>query len=483
MKLKLLTAIAFSAMAIISCSTDTDTLGSSLTNESDKLELSTGTFSAYTRSVLVDSVFARNYDTYFGYVKDPETGTYVKTEFMAQFNMQENIKLPDISEIAKDDDGNVVADSCEIWLLFDIASCYGDSLAAIKMNILELMKPMDESETYYSNYDPRKGGYIREDGLKKKMLFSLSNLTYSDSIRSISDYSEIARISLSDKYIDKDGVEYNNYGTYLLRNYYKHPEYFKNSYSFTHKICPGFFFEVADGLGLMAKFVQMEMRTFFHYKQNNTTYVSFLANSSTPEVLQTTQVTNDKVALARLVEDQSCTYLKTPAGIFTEVTLPVDEITQSHTTDSLLSVSVTFLRQNSDTKASPYLIDAPTNIMMLPTDSLGVFFEEEKQYDYKSSFTSSLATTNSYSFTNIGNLITLLSDNKKKGLATDPDWVNKHPNWNKVLLVPVLMTNTNNTQSNNVTVIENQMGLKSTKLVGGAGTPIEVKVIYAHFKN
>ncbi|MBR4730838.1 MAG: DUF4270 family protein, partial [Prevotella sp.] len=130
MKLKLLTAIAFSAMAIISCSTDTDTLGSSLTNESDKLELSTGTFSAYTRSVLVDSVFARNYDTYFGYVKDPETGTYVKTEFMAQFNMQENIKLPDISEIAKDDDGNVVADSCEIWLLFDIASCYGDSLAA-----------------------------------------------------------------------------------------------------------------------------------------------------------------------------------------------------------------------------------------------------------------------------------------------------------------------------------------------------------------
>lgn len=483
MKLKSLTAIAFSAMAIISCSTDTDTLGSSLTNESDKLEVSTGSYSAYTRSVLVDSVYARNYDTYFGYIRDPETGTYVKTEFMAQFNMQENIKLPDISEMAKDEEGNVVADSCEIWLVFDVASCYGDSLAAIKMNILELKESMDETKTYYSNYDPRKAGYIREDGLKKKMLFSLNNLTYSDSIRSISDYSEIARISLSDKYVDKEGVEYNNYGTYLLRNYYKHPEYFKNSYSFTHKMCPGFFFEVADGLGLMAKFVQMEMRTYFHYKHDNTTYVSFLANSSTPEVLQTTQVSNDKEALTRLVEDQSCTYLKTPAGIFTEVTLPVDEITQSHLTDSLLSVSVTFMRQNSDTKASSYLLDAPTNILMLPTDSLRVFFEEEKEFDYKSAFTSSLATTNSYSFTNIGNLITLLSENKKKGLATDPDWVNKHPNWNKVLLVPVSMTSTSNTQSNNVTVVENQMGLGSTKLVGGVGTPIEVKVIYAHFKN
>ena len=483
MKLKSFTAIAFSAMAIISCSTDTDTLGSSLTNKSDKLTVSTGSFNAYTRSVLVDSVYARNYNTYFGHVKDPETGTYVKTEFMAQFNMQENIKLPDISEMAKDEEGNVVADSCEIWLVFDVASCYGDSLAAIKMNILELKEPMDEKKTYYSNYDPRKAGYIREDGLKKKMLFSLNNLTYTDSIRSISDYSEIARISLSDKYIDKDGAEYNNYGTYLLRNYYKHPEYFKNSYSFIHKLCPGFYFELADGLGLMAKFVQMEMRTYYHYIKNDTKYISFLANSSTPEVLQTTQVTNDKEALTRLVEDQSCTYLKSPAGIFTEVTLPVDEITQSHPSDSLLSVSVTFMRQNSDTKASSYLLDAPTNIMMLPTDSLKVFFEEEKEYDYKSIFTTTLATNNGYSFTNIGNLITLLSENKKRGLATDPDWVNKHPNWNKVLLVPVKMTTTSNTQSNNVTVIENQMGLESTKLVGGVGAPIEVKVIYASFNN
>jgi len=482
MKLKLITAIAFSAMAIISCSTDTDTLGSSLTNESDKLEVSTGSYSAYTRSVLVDSVYARSNNTYFGHVKDPETGTYIKTEFMAQFNMQENIKLPSISEMAKDENGEVVADSCEIWLVFDQSNCYGDSLAAMKMNILELKEPMNESVTYYSNYDPRTAGYIREDGLKKSMLFSLSNLTYTDSIRSISDYTEIARISLSDKYIDKDGVEYNNYGTYLLRTYYNHPEYFKNSYSFVHKVCPGLFFEVADGLGLMAKFLQMEMRTFYHYKRDNTTYVSYLANSSTSEVLQTTQVTNDKEALSQLVEDQSCTYLKTPSGIFTEVTLPVDEITQTHSTDSLLSVSLTFNRQNSETKSGAYLLNAPTSIIMLPSDSLKVFFEEEKVFDYKSIFTSTLAY-NCYSFTNISNLITLLSENKKNGLATDPDWVNKHPNWNKVLLVPVSISYTNNTQSNNVEVIENQMGLESTKLVGGANTPIEVKVIYAHFKN
>ena len=161
-------------MALISCSTDTDTLGSSLTNNADQLEASTKTYNAYTRSILVDSVYARNYDTYFGRIKDPETGSYVKTEFMAQFNLQEGLKLPAISDmLSKDADGNVVADSCEIWLMFDKSNFFGDSLTALKMNVLELNKPMSEKETYYSNYDPRKEGYIREDGLKKSILYTL----------------------------------------------------------------------------------------------------------------------------------------------------------------------------------------------------------------------------------------------------------------------------------------------------------------------
>lgn len=483
MKYKFFTAIAVSAMAMFSCSTDTDTLGSSLTNNTDKLEVSTGFFNAYTRSVLVDSVYARNYDTYFGRVKDPETGTYVKTEFMAQFNIQENLEMPTRDEmLSKDEEGLIVADSCEIWLLFDKSACYGDSLAALKMNILEFNKPMSETMTYYSNYDPRKEGFIREDGLKKSLLFSLINLTYSDSVRNnVTNYSDIARISFPDEYTDREGNKYNNYGTYILRNFYDHPEYFKNSYAFTNKICPGFFFELSDGLGLMAKFAQIEMRIYYHFQRNDSKYYSYLAFSSTPEVLQTTQVTNDKNSLARLVEYESCTYLKAPAGIFTEVTLPVDEIVQRHASDSLLSVNISFQRQNSTTKANKYLFEAPSDIMMTPTDSLKVFFEQEKSFDYKSAFTASLSTTNSYIFSNIGNLITLLSNNKKKGLASDPDWVNKHPNWNKVLLIPIAVTTLNSTTTESV--IENQMGLVSTQLVGGINTPIEVKVVYARFNN
>ena len=479
MKPKLLTAIAFTAMAAVSCSVDTDIIGSSLTNETDKLELSTGTFNAFSRSVLVDSVYARNYETYFGQVKDPETGAYVKTEFMAQFNMQEDMKLPSKSKILSiDEEGKVKADSCEIWLLFNKSECFGDSMVSLKMNVLELDRPMSDNFTYYSNFDPKAEGYIRNDGLKKSMAFSISNLTYTDSIRKLTGYTDMARISLSDPYTDKSGVTYNNYGTYLLRNYYEHPEYFKNSYSFIHTLCPGFYFELSDGLGVMAKIAEMQIRSYFHYQSDTTVYVSYLPSSSTPEVLQTTKVTNDKEALSRLVNDENCTYMKSPAGIFTEVTLPVDEITNNHTTDSLLSVSVTFTRENSSV-SSPFLLNAPSSIIMLPTDSLRSFFEEEKSYDYKSSFTETLYN-NCYEFSNISNLITLMSQNKAKGLAADPDWVSKHPNWNKVLLVPVSITSSS---SSGVAVISNQMGLVSTKLVGGPHNPIEIKVIYARFKD
>ena len=82
MKLRLFTAIAVTAMAMISCTEDTDTIGSSITNDADKLIFSTGVYNATSRSVLADSVYTHNTENYFGMVKDPETKTYVKSDIM-----------------------------------------------------------------------------------------------------------------------------------------------------------------------------------------------------------------------------------------------------------------------------------------------------------------------------------------------------------------------------------------------------------------
>ena len=489
MRLRLFTAIAFTAMAMISCNEDTDSIGTSLTQNTDQLKISTGIYEATTRSLLADSVYARNFDCFFGLVKDPETDTYVMNEFMAQFNVLEDLVLPDEEQIISlDDEGEIVADSCEIWLYFDKSNCYGDSLTPMKMGVLELGKAMDSEAVYYSNYDPEAEGYIRPDGLKKDLVFTLANLTYSDSLRYTSSYRDYARVTLNDEYKDKSGKKYSNYGTYILRNYYEHPEYFKNSYTFVHSLCPGFYFKLLDGLGVMAKMDRIVLRIFYSYQSysEEKKLTGLLTLASTPEVLQTVKVTNEKAGLERLVSEDDCTYLKSPAGIFTEVTLPVDEIMERHGIDYLLSVSMSFQRLNSDDPNNKYNFKAPETILLLPKDSLNTFFEKEKTYDYKRSYVASLVKNN-YSFTNLGDLVSSMYLDKILGELDDPYWTTNHPDWNKVVLVPIITPTLTTTTVNNTTVtttttpISHQIGLTSTKLVGGKDSPIEIKVIYAKF--
>jgi hypothetical protein len=488
-------------MAMISCTEDTDTIGSSITNDTDRLLFSTGVYNATSRSILADSVYSHNSDCYFGMVKDPETNTYVKSDIMAQFNMIEGFKLPSEDKMLSKIDGEVVADSCYISLYVKYSKSYGDTLNAMKMRVSELNAPIDDKYTHYSNFDLKKNGYIRNDGLKINKMFTVRDLKLSDGnlyslqhnipyqgTSSDSGYYDRIHIPMNVPYTAKDGRSYNNYGTYVMRTYYEHPEYFTNSYRFVHNVCPGFNFEITDGLGVMANIMEIDIQMFYSFitSADTTAYTSVYL-SSTPEVLQTAHIVNDRKALEELVNDNSCTYLKSPAGIFTEVTLPVDEISQAHANDSLLSVSINFSRQNSDVETTNP-ISTPSSILMVHKDSLYSFFENKTMYDYKSSFYAALSSTNNYSFNSIGNIITLMAQQKAEGLKTDPDWVAKHPDWNKVVLVPISTTvkyssdyygNTTST----VSAVGNQLGLSSTKLVGGPNSPIEVKVIYAKFND
>ena len=488
MKFRLFTAIAITAMAIVSCSEETAGIGKSLTDEDDKLQVSTGIFEAHSKSLVIDSIYAQNFDCFFGQIKDPETGTYVKTEFMTQFNLLEGVNFPS-KELMVVEDGQVIADSCEIRLFFDKERCYGDSLVPLKMRIQELIEPMNDNLVYYTNYDPEEAGYIREGGIDKKQMFSIVNHTYSDEARSSKGYGDIIRITLNDPYIAPDGQSYNNYGSYLLQTYYDHPEYFKNSYTFVNKVCPGFNFKIEDGLGVMANINDISMRLFFRYKKSNDEFTNtMMAFAATPEILQTSHVTNDKEGLKELAADNSCTYLKTPSGIFTEVELPVVKIMEGHHNDSLLSVNMTFQRMNSELFENEYLLKAPSMVLMIQKDSLFSFFEKEKTYDYRSSFVSSL-NKNTYSFTNMGNIVTLMFRDMFVGSLLDPDWEKKHPDWNKVVLVPVTTilsaaqkTNTAGAATATINGICNNLALTSTKLVGG-NTPIKVNVIYAKFND
>lgn len=492
MKFRHLTAIAITAMALHSCDEDTGKIGSSLTNNNDNFQVTYNQYDVLTSSFVPDSVYSYSEECYLGIVEDPETGSVLESSFMVQFNMTEETEMPKESAVLSREDDKAIADSCDIILFYDMTKTFGDTLTAMKIKMSELNKPIADG-IHYSSFDPKEQGYIREDGLKKYQTFTRTNLNHSDSVRSLSNYYPYLQVKLNDPYTDKNGRTYKNYGTYIVRSYYEHPEYFKNSYSFIHNVCPGFYFETLDGQGLMAKFDEIRLRVFLHYQSDTTEYVGYLGSASTEEVLQTITVKNDKAALRQLAEDNSCTYLKTPAGIFTEVTLPVDDIKQTHANDSLLSASVYFNRINNEQWSSAFSFNVPQKVILIQKDSVNVFFEQSRNYNNRYAFYTSLSK-NAYSFSSssdISNMIVKMYNDKQKGLKSDPDWVSKHPNWNKALLIPVSELKATSSSSttysgttSTVIGLVNEMGLTSTRLVRGTKeSPIKLNVIYARFND
>lgn len=482
MNIKYWASLALASFFLVSCDDTTDNIGSSLIDNVDKLHITTDTFTVSTRSIVADSVLSRNMTGYLGKVRDPETGTYLSSSFMTQFYSPENFSFPDKDSIqSRDELGEVMADSCDIRLYYN--GFYGDSLATMKMSVYELTKPVEEQKFFYSNFNPEKE-YINGNENKTNKVYTLVDLNVDEKTRYSKDYMPAIRISL-----DKE------YGTKILKAYYDNPNAFKNAYSFIHDVMPGFYFKNVGGLGSMAYISLSQLNVYFRHKttttasdgtKRDTIITSVGAFPGTEEVLQTTTVSNDKSTLQKLVSDNSCTYLKSPAGIFTEMRIPVKDIvekqyigedgkTYSHKNDTINSAKVVLTRINN-AQDSEYTLAIPQTLLILPKADMYSFFEKKKVADYKTSFLATYnSSTNTYTFNNIGGLVKHLYEN---GDRTKADW-------DKVVIIPVKTTYNTTSTTKELIAVNHDMSLASTRLVGGPESKygdIKISVIYSKFK-
>ena len=234
---------------------------------------------------------------------------------------------------------------------------------------------------------------------------------------------------------------------------------------------------------------------FFRYKDlaQDTTYVGMTRFAATPEVLQnTTFETDDMHALAESNNDW--TYLKTPAGIFTEITLPIDEIYAGHTNDSISQTQISLTRYNA---TSPNSLDIPQALLMVRKDNMYSFFENNELPDNITSFTvtHNSVNTNQYTFQNIARLVTTCINEKQAAREAAGDawnetkWMEENPDWDKVLLVPVSVEYDDNYYSS-PTIIRMQHDLRPgfAKLKGGPAmengklkNPLQLEVISTTF--
>ena len=490
--LRLLTVLVIAALTFAACDDTTEGIGGSITNKIDNINISDSAFNVTTKSIVAGAVLSRNNTGLIGKMKDPETGNYVKGDYMTQLSVLPTFSVDTLDYIKQANKGSIEADSC--YLLVSYNASYGDTIAPMKVTAYEMTKPMAEDQEYYSEYDAFKNGWVSENNPHWSSNYNLSNT---------SDVKNF-KIYLNKKY-EKDGKTYKNYGSYIMQTYAEHPEYFKTNYKFLHNVCPGFFIKNVGGTGNMAKIWNTEL--IFYWTRHKTikakdgvtdsTAVSIGYNrfDGTEEVLQLNKIENDTKNLEQLANQnqQNWTYLKSPAGIFTEVTLPIEDIMKGHEKDTLNTASISFPRLNNDNEDAPYNFATPSTILMVQKDSLQSFFEKSKLADNRTSYTASYSNTgsykNAYTFQNIANLVSAMYKNKGKG-----------ENWNKVVLVPVNVITTTQGYTTVISKINHDMSLASTRLIVGtddpdkdyttdkktgkkvASGPIRIKVIYSKFK-
>lgn len=441
-------------LALTSCDDETGSLGIDTMPSTDQSRTSQAVYSVITGSVAADSLAAFTSDCYLGRVTDPETNSTTTANFIAQFATLENDDLPPLSTMHKEN-GLVVADSVVLNLY--IKSYYGDSVNSMKLGIYELDSAniLPEGENIYTNVNPEDYVSTKANAIKKETSFAVADFDIDDTIRYVSSYSKNIRIALPA-----------DYGSKILRLYYEHPEYFKNSYSLIHHVMPGFYFKILGGNGTMVDIDISTLTIFFRYTANDTTNVGIKRVAATSEVIQCNYFENRN--LQPLLEADDYTFVKSPMAIFTEIELPVDSIYLNHENDSINSAKLVLQRYNNDENLG-YALPTPSKLLMVRKSELHKFFEQRQVPDNKTSFICDFsANFNSYTFSNIANLISYLHKNRD---ADDPDW-------NKVLLLPVT-TNTNS--FGNVINVNNDLSLASVKLVGGKNHPISISVIYSSF--
>ena len=464
----------FLLLLTVGCDEGTGSLGNSVTPSTDSLVVRTASYFARTRSMLVDSVLAKSNTVYFGRFTDPETGTMFEADFLTQVNCFEG------GTVFPDED-KIVGDSAEnVQLRLFFTTSFGDANNAMTLEVYPLDRVITEGDHYYSNADPSQFCDLSAGPLATKA-FSAVDYALTDS--ALTDDDHYANISITLPH---------TIGTHIIQQFRTNPEYFSGASPFIENVCKGFYVRVAQGDGTIFHLDQVNLDISFRMAENDSLYTSQFVG--TQEVLQVNRFRNEGNEV--LAADESCTWLKTPSGIFTEVVLPVDDITAEN--DTINSAKIVFDCYYNPIDGKKYAFASPSTILMLPRERLVSFFENNELTDSETTYYTTLdASYNQYSFGNISRLIAHMAAVRDvwtdEWAAAHPSatlaeargaYAAEHPNWNVAVLVPV----TKLTDSNGTIVgFRHEMGLCSTRLKGGnptaGGSLIELRIITSAFKS
>lgn len=394
MKLKSLykvVAVTLLAIFIFSCNDTLDQMGLSIQPGQDRLVVGVDTLQLQARTVKVDSMYARTKYPVLGEYSDPIFGS-IKSEYIAEFY------LPTGAEFKT----GAIIDSVKAVLSY--TTMMGDSIAPMGLSVYEVNKSLRGTNDY-TNIEPTEYSDMSSPlGLQS---FTGSNSTYRMQSYTTYNYSTV---TYKEYLINVDLPK--AIGEKFLEEYLK-PNHGKlsNTDSF-REFFPGLYFTTTFGNSTIINVDLTSLYVYYHYldvkgssqKQDTIRNTAFRLNN-TPEVRQIKHIKSNDEDL--LTESLTQTYVKSPAGVNTEITFPVSEIHESLQSKALNLVNFTVYALPDATEDVKVKINPPNYLLLVNKDSLDGFFENRRIRDNVTSFLSEPfdANTFSYKFNNISTMI------------------------------------------------------------------------------
>lgn len=395
MKIKYLCALLLAALTY-SCDDTTPGIGDTTIPDGDHIQAGGKIYDVTTRSILADSVYARTSTAYLGRYTDPQFGEFT-SDFIAQFNCTDDFEFPE-----------AVQEITGLTLFVQYTKFFGDSLNSMRMRIDTLDKVIPEGDlnTFYTNVNP--DNYYNENA--KPIAEKAYSAGGTDA--HLTD-------TLSSRYYTQTIKLPTNLGKFMYEKYKEDKNNYKNADAFIKNVLKGIYVRCTHGDGTILYIDNLDLRMHFsRLIKSSSNKLDSLVNTfadfaATKEVIQANRFQNSE-RLKELVDKDNCTYIKTPAGIYTEATLPVDEIYEAHQNDTLNAATLSFTRFNEKNNSS-FAMGIPQYLLMVRKKEMYSFFEENKITDNISSFiTSFTSNSNKYTFSNIAQLITHCIEEKKK---------------------------------------------------------------------
>lgn len=383
-----LRAILFGVITLVlglaSCDDSLDSVGLGIQPDEDKINVFSDTISFEARTVKMDSLYAKTIEGLLGELHDPVYGN-LKAGYICQFYAPEKYVFPDTVI------DNTI-DSVMIRIFY--RSWTGDSLTPMELSVFPVVKALDKH--YYTNMDPAK--YCDLTTSWGTQGYTARNMTISDSIYNANTYKYISVMLPT-------SIGYD----FLNESRKPQPNAFTTLDAFTDYF-KGVYLKTTYGSGNIIQVDYTDMYVFYRsiftttdVDGEDSTYVATTKTSFnvTKEVIQLNSYANNADE-ELLVPNDEKTYIKTPAGIFTELTIPIPEIKKRVGDHKFNNAGLSLSAYGQEDWQ--YAMSLPSNMILIKTDSVKTFFENQKLPDSKTVFSTTLSSY-TYNFGNISNLI------------------------------------------------------------------------------